>query len=251
MGAAGAGASIPDEEYQAAGASIVTDPGELYGQSQIVLKVRAPEAAELALMRKDAVLIGLLSPHQTEGIQTLATHGITAFSMEKLPRISRAQSMDVLSSQANIAGYKAVMLAANAYQRFMPMLMTAAGTVKAARVLVLGAGTIGLGAALLREASAVLGVDIETGGEIVTYEDWRQFPSGGSILRGNWRACDRARDRPAPPVAIPARDGDRSEFNRFLRSLARVNSNSSLRHGITAQGGAIHTLDQFRHFATR
>ncbi|HEU4854618.1 MAG TPA: Re/Si-specific NAD(P)(+) transhydrogenase subunit alpha [Nitrosospira sp.] len=141
---AGAGASIPDEEYQAAGASIVTDPGELYGQSQIVLKVRAPEANELALMRKDAVLIGLLSPHQVEGIEALAAHGITAFSMEKLPRISRAQSMDVLSSQANIAGYKAVIMAANIYQKFFPMLMTAAGTVKAARVLVLGAGVAGL-----------------------------------------------------------------------------------------------------------
>ena len=141
---AGAGASIPDEEYQAAGASIVADPGELYGQSQIVLKVRAPEASELALMRKDAVLVGLLSPHQAEGIEALAAHGITAFSMEKLPRISRAQSMDVLSSQANIAGYKAVIMAANIYQKFFPMLMTAAGTVKAARVLVLGAGVAGL-----------------------------------------------------------------------------------------------------------
>src|SRR5690349_7068754 len=141
---AGAGASIADEEYQAAGASIVTDPGELYGQSQIVLKVRAPEASELALMRKDAVLFGLLHPHQAEGIEVLAAHGITAFSMEKLPRISRAQSMDVLSSQANIAGYKAVIMAANIYQKFFPMLMTAAGTVKAARVLVLGAGVAGL-----------------------------------------------------------------------------------------------------------
>jgi NAD(P) transhydrogenase subunit alpha len=141
---AGAGASIPDEEYRAAGASIVADPGELYGQSQIVLKVRAPEADELALMRKDAVLVGLLSPHRAEGIGTLAAHGITAFSMEKLPRISRAQSMDVLSSQANIAGYKAVIMAANIYQKFFPMLMTAAGTVKAARVLVLGAGVAGL-----------------------------------------------------------------------------------------------------------
>jgi len=141
---AGAGASIPDEEYRAAGASIVADPGELYDQSQIVLKVRAPEADELALMRKDVVLVGLLSPHQAEGIGMLAAHGITAFSMEKLPRISRAQSMDVLSSQANIAGYKAVIMAANIYQKFFPMLMTAAGTVKAARVLVLGAGVAGL-----------------------------------------------------------------------------------------------------------
>jgi NAD(P) transhydrogenase subunit alpha len=141
---AGSGASIPDEEYQAAGAIIVASAAELYGQSQIVLKVRGPESGELSMMRKDAVLLGLLSPHQAEGIEILARHGLTAFAMEKLPRISRAQSMDVLSSQANIAGYKAVLMAANVYQKFFPMLMTAAGTVKAARVLVLGAGVAGL-----------------------------------------------------------------------------------------------------------
>jgi NAD(P) transhydrogenase subunit alpha len=141
---AGAGASIPDEEYRAAGATIVASAVELYGQSQIVLKVRGPEPGELSMMRKDAVLLGLLSPHQAEGIAALARHGLTAFAMEKLPRISRAQSMDVLSSQANIAGYKAVLMAANVYQKFFPMLMTAAGTVKAARVLILGAGVAGL-----------------------------------------------------------------------------------------------------------
>ena len=141
---AGAGASISDSAYQEAGATIVNDVAELYAQAEIVLKVRGPEPAELAMIRKNAVLVGLLAPHQKEGIQALAQHGVTAFSMEKLPRISRAQSMDVLSSQANIGGYKAVLLAANVYQRFFPMLMTAAGTVKAARVLVLGAGVAGL-----------------------------------------------------------------------------------------------------------
>jgi NAD(P) transhydrogenase subunit alpha len=141
---AGEGASIPDSAYQEAGATIVTDVAKLYAQSQIILKVRGPESNELAMMGKDTVLLGLLSPHQKEGIEALAQHGITAFAMEKLPRISRAQSMDVLSSQANIAGYKAVIMAANTYQRFFPMLMTAAGTVKAARVLVLGAGVAGL-----------------------------------------------------------------------------------------------------------
>lgn len=141
---AGAGASIPDSAYQEAGATIVTDVAELYAQSQIVLKVRGPESSELAMVRKDAVLLGLLSPHHKEGVDALVQHGLTAFAMEKLPRISRAQNMDVLSSQANIAGYKAVIMAANAYQRFFPMLMTAAGTVKAARVLILGAGVAGL-----------------------------------------------------------------------------------------------------------
>ena len=141
---AGKSASIPDEAYREAGASIVADALELYAQSRIVLKVRSPEPGELAMMRKDAILLGLLSPHQAEGIEALARHGLTAFAMEKLPRISRAQSMDVLSSQANIAGYKAVLLAADTYQKFFPMLMTAAGTVKAARVLILGAGVAGL-----------------------------------------------------------------------------------------------------------
>ena len=141
---AGAGASIPDEEYQAAGATIVANAADLYGQSGIVLKVRGPETDELALIRKDAILVGLLAPQDAAGIEALARHGLTAFAMEKLPRISRAQSMDVLSSQANIAGYKAVLMAANVYQKFFPMLMTAAGTVKAARVLILGAGVAGL-----------------------------------------------------------------------------------------------------------
>ena len=141
---AGAGASITDESFKEAGATIVNDAEELYKLSQIVLKVQAPDSSELKMIRKDAVLLGLLSPHNTEGIASLAAHGLTAFSMEKIPRISRAQNMDVLSSQANIAGYKAVLIAANVYQKFLPMLMTAAGTVKAARILVLGAGVAGL-----------------------------------------------------------------------------------------------------------
>ena len=141
---AGAGASITDESFKEAGGTIVNDAAELYRLSQIILKVQAPDSSEIKMIRKDAVLLGLLSPHNTEGIASLAAHGLTAFSMEKIPRISRAQNMDVLSSQANIAGYKAVLIAANVYQKFLPMLMTAAGTVKAARILVLGAGVAGL-----------------------------------------------------------------------------------------------------------
>ena len=141
---AGAGASITDESFKEAGATIVNDAAELYRLSQIILKVQAPDSSEIKMIRKDAVLLGLLSPHKTEGIASLAAHGLTAFSMEKIPRISRAQNMDVLSSQANLAGYKAVLIAANVYQKFLPMLMTAAGTVKAARILVLGAGVAGL-----------------------------------------------------------------------------------------------------------
>jgi NAD(P) transhydrogenase subunit alpha len=96
------------------------------------------------MLRRGSILVGLLNPHDDAGIEKLAGTGVTAFAMEWIPRTTRAQTMDVLSSQANIAGYKAVILAANEYGRFMPMLMTAAGTVKAARVLVLGAGVAGL-----------------------------------------------------------------------------------------------------------
>jgi NAD(P) transhydrogenase subunit alpha len=140
---AGAGASIPDAEYQAAGATLVS-AADIYAQSEIVLKVRAPSADELAKLNKGTVLIGLLAPHQADQVAAYAKQGITAFSMERLPRTSRAQAMDVLSSQANIAGYKAVIVAANLYKHFFPMLMTAAGTVKAARVVILGVGVAGL-----------------------------------------------------------------------------------------------------------
>ena len=140
---AGASASIPDMEYQAAGATM-TSAAEVYVQAEIVLKVRAPLPDELAQMQAGRVLIGLLSPYQADLVAAYAKQGITAFAMEKLPRTSRAQAMDVLSSQANIAGYKAVMVGANLYKRFMPMLMTAAGTVKAARVVILGVGVAGL-----------------------------------------------------------------------------------------------------------
>lgn len=140
---AGDGASIPDSEFQTAGATLVSAE-ELYAQAEIILKVKAPTPEELVKMPAKSVLIGLLFPYQNDLVEAYAKQGITAFSMEKLPRTSRAQAMDVLSSQANIAGYKAVMVGANLYKRFMPMLMTAAGTVKAARVVILGVGVAGL-----------------------------------------------------------------------------------------------------------
>jgi NAD(P) transhydrogenase subunit alpha len=141
---AGVRASIPDDQYTAAGATIVASAAEIFRDADIVLKVRAPDAGELAQMRGGQILIGLLQPHNTDGIAALAAQGLTAFAMESLPRISRAQSMDVLSSQANIGGYKAVLMAADTYARMMPMLMTAAGTVKAARIVVMGVGVAGL-----------------------------------------------------------------------------------------------------------
>ena len=152
---AGVGASQPDSAYEAVGASIGSAADAL--GSEIILKVRSPEAAELKQMKSGAVLLGMLDPFDNAGIQAMAGQGITAFALEAAPRTTRAQSMDVLSSQANIAGYKAVMVATNEYQRFMPMLMTAAGTVTPAQVLVLGAGVAGLQAiATARRLGAVV-----------------------------------------------------------------------------------------------
>ena len=139
---AGLHAAVTDEAYAAAGASIV-GADEAFG-AEIVLKVRAPNEAERARMQPGTVVVGMLNPFDSDNIAAMAGARLTAFALEAAPRITRAQSMDVLSSQANIAGYKAVMLAANTYQRFMPMLMTAAGTVKAARVLIMGVGVAGL-----------------------------------------------------------------------------------------------------------
>ena len=139
---AGVPASVIDDAYLGAGAQIGTG-AEALG-AEMVLKVRAPSAHERALMKPGAVLIGMLNPFDADNIEAMAAAGLSAFALEAVPRITRAQSMDVLSSQANIAGYKAVMVAANTYQRFMPMLMTAAGTVKAARVLIMGVGVAGL-----------------------------------------------------------------------------------------------------------
>ena len=139
---AGVAASVTDAAYEAAGATLTDAAGAL--GAEVVLKVRPPSEAELASMKPGTVLVGMLEPFDTTGLARLATAGVTAFALEAAPRTTRAQSMDVLSSQANIAGYKAVMIAAERYQRFFPMLMTAAGTVKAARVVILGVGVAGL-----------------------------------------------------------------------------------------------------------
>jgi proton-translocating NAD(P)+ transhydrogenase subunit alpha len=141
---AGAAANISDQDFQAAGATIVSSAADVYAQADLLLKVRGPDPCEVDMLRPGTVVVGLLAPHDRAAMDALAARGVTAFALERLPRITRAQTMDVLSSQANIAGYKAVIIAANEYGRFMPMLMTAAGTVKAARVLVLGAGVAGL-----------------------------------------------------------------------------------------------------------
>ncbi|BAP42580.1 Re/Si-specific NAD(P)(+) transhydrogenase subunit alpha [Pseudomonas sp. 21LCFQ02] len=139
---AGIHAGVPDSAFVAAGATL-GQASDAFG-AQLILKVTAPNAEELSLINSGTVLIGMLNPFNNESIARMAERGISAFALEAAPRTSRAQSLDVLSSQANIAGYKSVLLAAHHYPRFMPMLMTAAGTVKAARVLILGAGVAGL-----------------------------------------------------------------------------------------------------------
>ena len=155
---AGAGAFIPDESYEKAGARLVTHAADLLVDADVVLKVQAPMPSEVELLPRGAVLISFLQP-ATQGdiVKALARRGVTAFSLELLPRISRAQSMDALSSQASAAGYKAVLMAGERLGKFFPMMMTAAGTVAPARVLVMGAGVAGLQAiATARRLGAVV-----------------------------------------------------------------------------------------------
>jgi NAD(P) transhydrogenase subunit alpha len=142
---AGAGAYHADAAYEKAGARIVPDPATLCGQADVVTKVQKPAPEEVDRLREGSVLVGFLQAATSPDlVGRLADRRITAFGMEGIPRISRAQKMDALSSQANIAGYKAVLIAAGSLAKFFPMLMTAAGTVFAARVLVIGAGVAGL-----------------------------------------------------------------------------------------------------------
>jgi len=153
---AGRAAGYRDRDFEAAGARLVQTAAEAC-DADLVLRVRAPRGAELAHLRQGSILIGLLEPYDAEGLAAIARTGVTGLAMEWLPRVSRAQPMDVLSSQANLAGYKAVILAAAEFGRIFPMFMTAAGTLKAARVLVLGAGVAGLQAiATARRLGAVV-----------------------------------------------------------------------------------------------
>ncbi len=156
--AAGVAAAYVDAAYTAAGAQIAATERDALGAADIVLKVQRPEPDEVAAMKRGAVLIGMLAPLQNPAeVKAYAAAGLTAFAMELVPRITRAQAMDVLSSQANLAGYRAVLEAAVAFGRAFPMMMTAAGTVAPARVLVMGAGVAGLQAiATARRLGAVV-----------------------------------------------------------------------------------------------
>ncbi len=154
---AGARAGVPDADYEAAGAGIARG-AEVVRDADVILKVRRPSAEEAERYKKGALVIGIMDPFGNEpALAALAKAGITAFAMELLPRITRAQGMDVLSSQANLAGYRAVIDAAYAYGRALPMMMTAAGTVPGARVFVMGAGVAGLQAiATARRLGAIV-----------------------------------------------------------------------------------------------
>jgi NAD(P) transhydrogenase subunit alpha len=155
---AGDGAHISDADYTAAGASIAPDAASALKDADIILKVRGPEANEIVAMKKGAVFAALLAPYsEKDTIQKLASTGAIAFAMEFIPRISRAQSMDVLSSQANLAGYKAVIDAAAQFGRAFPMMMTAAGTIAPARAFIMGVGVAGLQAiATARRLGAIV-----------------------------------------------------------------------------------------------
>ena len=155
---AGAGAAIPDADYQAAGATIAGSAAEAIKGADILFKVRAPDTAEVQALKPGAMVVALLNPYmEKRALQALADAGATAVAMEFVPRISRAQAMDALSSQANLAGYRAVLEAAHAFGRAMPMMMTAAGTVAPAKVFVMGAGVAGLQAiATARRLGAVV-----------------------------------------------------------------------------------------------
>ena len=155
---AGSAAGFLDDAYKNAGATIAASPQELYGSADFVLKVQRPQDAEVGLLSQGCALIAFLAPLTApQSAKLLAARDVTSFAMEFIPRISRAQSMDALSSQATVGGYKAVLLAAEALPKFFPMLMTAAGTIAPSKVLVLGAGVAGLQAiATARRLGAVV-----------------------------------------------------------------------------------------------
>jgi H+-translocating NAD(P) transhydrogenase subunit alpha len=155
---AGAGSSIPDSEFAAAGATVAADTHAVLSGADVLLKVRGPTAQEISALKPGAIVVALLDAYrEKDTVTALAGAGATAFAMEFVPRITRAQVMDALSSQANLAGYRAVIEAANAYGRGFPMMMTAAGTVAAAKVFVMGAGVAGLQAiATARRLGAVV-----------------------------------------------------------------------------------------------
>jgi NAD(P) transhydrogenase subunit alpha len=155
---AGLRAGVTDAEFEAAGATIASSASDVLGAADVVLKVRRPSVSELGMMRRGALVVAIMDPYgHGDAIEAMARAGVDAFAMELMPRISRAQSMDVLSSQANLAGYRAVIDGAAEFGRALPMMMTAAGTVPAAKIFIMGVGVAGLQAiATARRLGAVV-----------------------------------------------------------------------------------------------
>jgi H+-translocating NAD(P) transhydrogenase subunit alpha len=183
---AGAGAHQPDEDYK--GATIVAQPAELYSGADVVLAVHRPALEDLRLMRPGSVLIGFLGPYQWgEELEEMLRGKITAFTMELVPRISRAQGMDALSSQAAISGYLCALIAAEASPKFFPMLTYAAGTIRPARVLVIGAGVAGLQAiATARRLGAVVeAYDVRPGSKEEVESLGAKFVDSGVVAAGS------------------------------------------------------------------
>jgi H+-translocating NAD(P) transhydrogenase subunit alpha len=194
---AGASAGIPDAEFEAAGAAVAASAEDAARDADVVLKVRRPAEAELKNLKRGAVVVAIMDPYGNEpALRAMAEAGVSAFAMELMPRITRAQVMDVLSSQANLAGYRAVIDGAAEYGRAIPMMMTAAGTVPAARVFVMGAGVAGLQAvATARRLGAVVtATDVRPaakeqveslGGKFVAVEDeeFKQAETAGGYAK--------------------------------------------------------------------
>ncbi len=192
---AGLKAYVADEVYKEAGASIVESKQDLYANADVVLKVNPPEPSEVSLMKKDAVLLSFMwAATNPELVQACAEQGISAFSVDAIPRISRAQKMDALSSQSNLAGYKTVIMAADALGKIFPLLMTAAGTLKPAKVVIMGAGVAGLQAiATAKRLGAVVEVSdirpetkeqVESlGGKFITIEGDESIKTGGGYVK--------------------------------------------------------------------
>ena len=193
---AGLGASITDDAYTAAGATIVKTAKEALKAADIVLKVRGPARDEIAALKKGAMVIATLDPYrEKDTLNALATAGASAYAMEFVPRITRAQVMDVLSSQANLAGYRAVIEAASAYGKAFPMMMTAAGTVAPAKAFMMGVGVAGLQAiATARRLGAVVSA---TDVRPATKEQVE------SSAPSSWRSRTRSSKTPRPPAVTP------------------------------------------------
>ncbi|HET7568915.1 MAG TPA: Re/Si-specific NAD(P)(+) transhydrogenase subunit alpha [Gaiellaceae bacterium] len=206
---AGAAASFPDAAYADAGATL-GDPW----QAEVVVKVRKPSAEEAGKLRDGQVLISFLDPlADREGVEALAARGVTAFAMESIPRITRAQPMDALSSQANVGGYKAALLAAESLPRFFPMMMTAAGTVPPAKVLVIGAGVAGLQAiATARRLGAIVtGFDVRPAvrEQIESLgANWLDLGVGGAEAEGGYARELTPEEMQAQQAALEAKIGD-------------------------------------------